>query len=196
MNKVKDPLSMSAFMQAYGGLLDKGSEAADFIRMAWVETPLGPMLGGADASALRFLEFAQRRSIDAQIASLRLTSRLPIVIGDCDLLERLRIELKDYFSGRLKEFSLPIKAPGTDFQSKVWAALLQIPYGQTRSYGELAEAIGSPGASRALGAANGVNRIALVIPCHRVINADGNLGGYAAGLDRKRALLDLESAHR
>ncbi|GAB1455159.1 hypothetical protein MASR2M48_04660 [Spirochaetota bacterium] len=91
-------------------------------------------------------EIAQRRSIDAQIASLRLTSRLPIVIGDWSLLERLRIELKDT-SLEGSKFSLPIKAHGTDFQSKVWAALLQIPYGQTRSYGELAEAAGLTWAS-------------------------------------------------
>lgn len=196
MNKMTEKLSMSSFMEAYGGLLDKHSEANDFIRMAWLDTPMGPILAGADSTALRFLEFAQRRSIDAQIASLRLTSRLSLVMGECAVLEHLRIELSDYFSGRLKDFSLPVKAPGTDFQTRVWSALREIPYGKTWSYGELATSIGSPGASRAVGAANGVNRIALVIPCHRVINADGKLGGYAAGLERKRALLNLEAAHR
>lgn len=189
-------MSMNAFMQTYGGLLDMHPEGSDFVRMAWIETAMGPVLAGADSSAIRFLEFAERRSIDAQIAALRRTSHLSLVIGECEALARLRMELDDYFAGRLKSFSVAVNAPGTDFQTAVWSALLDIPYGQTRSYGELAGLIGSPGAARALGAANGVNRIALLIPCHRVINADGSLGGYAAGLDRKRALLELEAANR
>ena len=102
-------------------------------------------------------------------------------------------QLMAYFSGELTSFDLPLAPEGTPFQRRVWAALQTIPYGQTRSYGELARQIGSESASRAVGLANGKNPIALVIPCHRVIGADGSLTGYGGGLDRKRFLLDLEA---
>ncbi|MBO0838982.1 MAG: methylated-DNA--[protein]-cysteine S-methyltransferase, partial [Actinobacteria bacterium] len=102
-------------------------------------------------------------------------------------------QLDAYFAGELTEFSLPLAPAGTQFQRQVWAALQQIPYGQTWSYGQLAEKIGNPAAVRAVGLANGRNPIAVVIPCHRVIGADGSLTGYGGGLDRKRFLLDLEA---
>jgi methylated-DNA-[protein]-cysteine S-methyltransferase len=102
-------------------------------------------------------------------------------------------QLSAYFAGQLTEFDLPLAPSGTQFQQRVWAALQQIPYGRTWSYGELARQIGSPAASRAVGLANGKNPIALVIPCHRVIGSDGSLTGYGGGLDRKRFLLDLET---
>lgn len=101
-------------------------------------------------------------------------------------------QLSAYFAGELTEFDLPLAPRGTTFQLRVWNALLEIPYGQTASYGELATAIGRPGASRAVGAANGRNPIAVIVPCHRVIGADGSLTGYAGGVERKRALLELE----
>jgi methylated-DNA-[protein]-cysteine S-methyltransferase len=102
-------------------------------------------------------------------------------------------QLRAYFDGRLTQFDLPLAPRGTQFQLRVWEALRAIPYGETASYRELAEAIGRPGASRAVGAANGRNPIAVIVPCHRVIGADGTLTGYAGGLDRKRILLELES---
>lgn len=101
-------------------------------------------------------------------------------------------QLADYFSGRRTDFDLPLALAGTEFQRKVWAGLLAIPYGQTVSYGELARRIGSPAASRAVGLANGKNPVAIVVPCHRVIGADGSMTGYGGGLDRKRFLLTLE----
>jgi methylated-DNA-[protein]-cysteine S-methyltransferase len=105
-------------------------------------------------------------------------------------------QLEAYFAGERTEFDLPLRLDGTDFQRTVWAGLLEIPYGETISYGELASRIGKPNASRAVGLANGRNPVAIIVPCHRVIGAGGSLTGYGGGLDRKRTLLDLERAHR
>ncbi len=102
-------------------------------------------------------------------------------------------QLEAYFEGSLRRFDLPLDAGGTEFQRRVWDALLEIPYGETRTYAQMAESIGSPKAIRAVGAANGANPIAIVIPCHRVIRTGGGLGGYGGGLDRKKLLLDLEA---
>jgi methylated-DNA-[protein]-cysteine S-methyltransferase len=105
-------------------------------------------------------------------------------------------QLEAYFAGERREFDLELDLVGTSFQRQVWEALLTIPYGETRSYGQVAEQIGSPGASRAVGLANGHNPIGIIVPCHRVIGANGNLTGYGGGLDRKRALLALERSRR
>ena len=102
-------------------------------------------------------------------------------------------QLDDYFAGALTRFDLPLAPAGSEFQQRVWAALQEIPYGQTESYGELAERIGSPGGARAVGLANGKNPIGIIIPCHRVVGADGSLTGYGGGLDRKKQLLELET---
>ncbi|MBN2874730.1 MAG: methylated-DNA--[protein]-cysteine S-methyltransferase [Spirochaetales bacterium] len=150
------------------------------------------MVAGADSNALRFLDFSDRRAIEAQIATLRRTSRLPIAPGDNSLLQETSRQLSRYFGGALRTFTIPFALPGSPFQERVWKALLSIPYGETRSYGDIAKTIGSPGASRAVGAANSVNRIAIIVPCHRVVNADGSPGGYGGGLERKQALLDME----
>ena len=101
-------------------------------------------------------------------------------------------QLEAYFGGERREFDLELEPVGTNFQRRVWEALLTIPYGETRSYGQIAEKIGSPGASRGVGLANGHNPIGIIIPCHRVIGANGSLTGYGGGVDRKRALLELE----
>ena len=115
-----------------------------------------------------------------------------MVPGDSDVLRELRRELQEYFDGRRTEFSVPLALRGTPFEQTVWSELLRIPAGETRSYQETARAIQSPKASRAVGRANGLNRIAILIPCHRVVNQNGELGGYGGGLWRKRILLDLE----
>jgi methylated-DNA-[protein]-cysteine S-methyltransferase len=101
-------------------------------------------------------------------------------------------QLDAYFAGDLREFDLELDMIGTDFQRRVWTALLTIPYGETRTYGEIAQQIGSTGASRAVGLANGHNPVGIIVPCHRVIGANGSLTGYGGGLDRKRQLLDME----
>jgi len=187
--------SFRSFLKAYGGLFDEKPDSGQFIRIAWLETPLGPMLAGADSEALRFLDFSDGKAIEAQIASLRRTSGYPIARGDCTVLERLRMELDAYFAGKLRSFSVPVASPGTPFQALVWRALSEIPYGETRSYSELAVELGlGPGAGRAVGHANGLNRLAVLVPCHRVIAADGGLGGYGGGLWRKLRLLERENA--
>lgn len=104
-------------------------------------------------------------------------------------------QLKEYFEGRRKTFDLPLNPKGTDFQKKVWQALCEIPYGETRTYKQIAEQCGNPKASRAVGMANNKNPIGIVIPCHRVIGANGALTGYAGGLDKKQKLLNLEKKH-
>jgi len=186
--------SFKDFVDAYAGLFDARPAGGDYVRMAWIVSPYGPLLAGADSSSLRFLDFADRAGIDAHIASLRISCRLPLVPGENALIDRLRDELASYFSGALREFSLPVASAGTPFQELVWRELRGIPYGGTLSYGELARRIGSPGASRAVGAANGSNRVLILVPCHRVVNANGTPGGYSGGSERKRSLLELERA--
>jgi methylated-DNA-[protein]-cysteine S-methyltransferase len=112
---------------------------------------------------------------------------------DDTLFNEATDQLRDYFAGELKEFTLELRLAGTTFQRGVWEQLRKIPYGEIRSYGELAEALGNPGASRAVGLANGKNPIGIIVPCHRVVGANGSLTGYGGGLDRKKRLLDFES---
>jgi methylated-DNA-[protein]-cysteine S-methyltransferase len=112
--------------------------------------------------------------------------------GACPVLEQAIAELEEYFAGKRRKFDVPLKPKGTEFQQRVWTQLQGIPYGQTISYRELATRVGDPKAVRAVGMANGRNPIGLIIPCHRVIGADGSLVGYSGGLDRKKALLALE----
>ena len=180
-----------AFLNRFGKPPGK-MRSEDFIRIAWIETPLGPMVAGASAKRVCFLEFTDRRMLEAQFDALSRRFSLPIGPGENEVIERLRGELERYFSGKLKRFSVPLEYPGTEFQALVWKALLGIPYGETRSYEDVARSIDNPAAVRAVGHANGLNRIAIIIPCHRVVNKSGELGGYGGGLWRKRRLLDLE----
>jgi len=112
---------------------------------------------------------------------------------DADYNHKAVAELNEYFTGNLRQFSVPLDLRGTDFQLRVWKLLQEIPYGETRSYGQIASALGRPAASRAVGRANGANPVAVIVPCHRVIGANGKLVGYGGGLDKKQALLDLEA---
>ncbi len=143
------------------------------------QSPLAPMVIIADDEALLSLEFGSTEARD----------RNPII-------DRVRIQLDEYWEGRRTEFSVPLNAVGTPFQMSVWQALLTIPYGETRSYGRIAAQIGNPKASRAVGMANNRNPISIIIPCHRVIGSDGRLVGYGGGLDKKEWLLAFEAAHR
>jgi AraC family transcriptional regulator of adaptative response/methylated-DNA-[protein]-cysteine methyltransferase len=164
------------------------------IRLSWVQTPMGPMVAGAVDAGICLLEFTERRMLETQFDILRRRFHLPMVPGESAHLEQLRTELGEYFDGTRREFTVPLDFPGTAFEREVWTLLLGIPYGETRSYEELARAVGRPGASRAVGTANGRNRIAILIPCHRVVNKNGELGGYGGGLWRKRLLLELEKS--
>lgn len=180
-----------AFAQAFG--LPPGQAAAGAcLHSCLFQTPLGPMVAAATDTAVCFLEFADRRMFREQVRILARRFALPLVPGENGLLRRLKGELEAYFEGRLQRFSVPLEEPGTPFQERVWAELQRIPYGETLSYDQLAARAGSPGAQRAAGTANGMNRLAIVVPCHRVVGKDGQLAGYGGGLWRKRLLLDLE----
>lgn len=155
-------------------------------------SPLGRMAALATAEGICLLEFTLRRT-EIDLAGLRkYWGEFEIVDEMNDHLQLLEKELKEYFQGTLKEFTVPLVYPGTDFQVKVWDALRDIPFGTTRSYRQQSLMLRNPGAIRAVGSANGANRIAILIPCHRVIGEDGSLTGYAGGLHRKKWLLDHE----
>jgi AraC family transcriptional regulator, regulatory protein of adaptative response / methylated-DNA-[protein]-cysteine methyltransferase len=180
-----------AFVRTFGAPPGKSQETGR-LDVAWIESPLGPLVAGATEEGICLLEFTDRRMLEAQFRTLRRLFKRAVVPGSNAHLRKLQEELTAYFSGTLKRFTVPLVYPGTAFQRRIWEELLAIPYGRTRSYEEMAAAAGSPGASRAAGTANGMNRIAILIPCHRVVNKDGKLGGYGGGLWRKQRLLDLE----
>ena len=184
----------AAYRRRFGGA-PGASAATDCVRLAWVESPVGPLLAGATEKGVALLEFTDRRALESQLETLERRLGRPLVPGDSPLLDRLRAELAEYFAGARQRFELPLDLAGSPFEMEVWRGLLEIPYGETRSYEALAEKVGRPGAQRAVGTANGHNRIAIVVPCHRVVNKDGRLGGYGGGLWRKHYLLDLEQRH-
>jgi AraC family transcriptional regulator of adaptative response/methylated-DNA-[protein]-cysteine methyltransferase len=184
-----------AFQKAFGQPPGRTAET-NYIRLAWVDTPLGPMIAGANDVGVCLLEFTDRRMLEEQLAILRRRFKAPLVPAEHAHLTTLRRELDEYFAGRRHTFGVPVDAPGTPFEERVWEALRHIPYGETRSYEDIARTVASPAAVRAVGRANGMNRVAIVIPCHRVLNKNGELGGYGGGLWRKRRLLDIEEAGR
>ena len=164
------------------------------LAMRTIETPLGPMRLVASGEGVVLCEFDDRRALPEEMREIEDEFGLPPREGRSEFTDQLEGELAAYFRGELKEFRTRLAPFGTPFEHSVWNQLLKIPYGETRSYGDIARAVGDPGASRAVGRANGRNRIAILIPCHRVIAADGSLHGYGGGLDRKRTLLELEGA--
>ncbi|MGL5814057.1 MAG: methylated-DNA--[protein]-cysteine S-methyltransferase [Aeromonas sp.] len=153
------------------------------IRYDFLDTAHGPLLVAIDETGLRYVDF---------VDGLRPLPTRPEWRQDKDALAPYLTEFRAYFAGELQRFTLPLAAQGTAFQRAVWQALCDIPYGETRSYGEIATAIGKPSASRAVGAANGRNPLSIIVPCHRVIGQNGSLTGYAGGLPIKQALLRLE----
>ncbi len=187
--------SQSGFRNAFSRTFGEppgGHRNGEAVLLAFLRSPLGPLVAGATSEGICLLEFSDRRMLETELASLKKLFAAPVLPGVNQHLERLRVELGDYFAGTARAFSVPLVVPGTPFQRRVWQHLLAIPYGQTRSYEQVASAIGAPKAVRAVGHANGLNRIAIVIPCHRVLNKSGRLGGYGGGLRRKQFLLDLE----
>lgn len=157
-----------------------------------LESPIGALVAGATSKGLSFLEFKDRWDLDRTRDRMRKQYKLDMVGGTNGFLDQLESELERYFSGELQEFSIPLDLKGTPFQLAVWEQLRNIPYGKTKSYGEIAELVESPLAVRAVGRANGANPLAIVVPCHRIIQSDGKLGGYGGGLWRKKRLLTLE----
>lgn len=158
----------------------------------WYESPVGPLIARATQTAICGLSFCAADRLEQQLQTLRQQYAPTLHEGSNPLLDTLRAELVEYFAGQRRVFTVPLRAAGTPFQERVWAALCEIPCGDTWSYLQLAVRIGDALATRAVGYANGANPIAILIPCHRVINADGGDGGYGGGLWRKRILLDLE----
>ena len=159
------------------------------------KTEQGPMLVCATKKGVCLLEFTDRKNLQNEFQDLCKRLAAEIVSGSNSHSDLAKKEVQLYLSGDLQNFSVELDTPGTDFQQRVWQTLRQIPYGKTWSYAEQAEKMMSPRAVRAVAAANGMNRIALMIPCHRVIGSDGSLTGYAAGLPRKKWLLEMEKAH-
>jgi len=162
------------------------------IKTTKIATPLGEMIAAATEEGICLLEFSDDKIVTDELRELKELLGTDIKEGRRRHLRHLKKQLKEYFAGKRKTFNLPLLTPGTDFQKAVWNELLKIPYGETVSYHQQAEAINKPGAVRAVGSANGTNRIAIIIPCHRVIGADGKLVGYGGGLERKQWLLDHE----
>ena len=158
-----------------------------------IETPLGPMLAGATDDGVCLAEFADRRMLPAQLDTLRRRFHRPIVAGSHPYLDLLSTQLAEYFAGARRAFDLPLIAPGSAFQQRTWAELRALDAGATVSYEELAERVGRPRAQRAVGTANGANRIAVVIPCHRVVRKSGETGNYGGGRWRKEWLLAHEA---
>ncbi len=184
-----------AFRKTFGEAPRQASDAR-CVWLDWIDTPLGTMVAGTADTGVCLLEFTDGRPVDAQLAALRRRVTAPVLPAPHPHLTSLARELAEYFAGTRRAFETPVDAPGTAFEDCVWAELRRIPYGETRSYADIARAVGRPAGMRAVGLANGRNRVAIVIPCHRVVNKNGELGGYGGGLWRKRRLLHLEQTGR
>jgi len=160
-----------------------------------IETPLGAMLAIADDEGLRLLEFVDRRAMERELSILRKSLGTNVVPGEHRHLDAVRSQLADYFSGKNLEFDVPLAPVGSPFQLRAWELLRSIPTGETRSYSWMAKQLGDVEMRRAVGRANGENMMCIIIPCHRVIRADGSLCGYGGGLWRKKWLLDHEQRY-
>ena len=203
-----EKVSETAFESGYGslsGFTDSFKKMAEFspstsqrnqlVQTKRILTPLGSMLAGATDDGICLLEFIDRRMLETEITRLSKRLNAKFVPGSSKHLENLNEQLDEYFAGKRREFSIPLVLLGTPFQKKAWSALQTIPYGNTRSYQQQAQFIGAPKAVRAVAKANGDNSIAILVPCHRVVGANGKLTGYGGGLWRKQFLLKHESAN-
>ena len=187
--------SLSGFNDSFKSIFgNSASQTKDkaIINIVRFTSPLGPMFACASSKGICLLDFTDRKILEEEFKDL--CKRLDAVIlpGTNKYLDIVQKQLEEYFAGTRKNFSVPLHYPSTDFRESVWAGLQNIPYGQTRSYKQQAQALGNPKAVRAVAAANGQNRVNILIPCHRVIGADGSLTGYGGGLHRKKWLLEHE----
>ena len=163
------------------------------INVTEMDSVVGRLLLGVQDDAICFLEFLAEERRGQQLASLSQTFAADITPGENAVMVAARQQLTEYFAGTRRQFDLQLGWMGTQFQIRVWQALTEIPYGKTCAYGDIARRIGQPQAMRAVGAANGRNHIPIIVPCHRVVNSDGSLGGFSSGLWRKQKLLELEA---
>jgi AraC family transcriptional regulator of adaptative response/methylated-DNA-[protein]-cysteine methyltransferase len=188
--------SLSGFNEAFRSVLGTNPKTAvgsTVVHVARITTTLGPMIAAATDAALCLLEFADRRMLELQVRRVGRHFGAIFLPTSNRILDQLGSELDEYFAKSRRQFDVPLDIPGSAFQRSVWAHLREIPYGSTRSYQEVATSIGAPKSVRAVARANGDNRVAIIIPCHRVIGSDGSLTGYGGGLWRKQRLLELES---
>lgn len=190
--------SASAFRTAFAkmvGIKPSAFSEGALLRADWFQTDLGPMIAVADNTHLHLLEFADRKALPTELARLQKAAG-GIGLGCTEPLEQAKAELQAYFAGTSASFQTPLALHGTPFTKSVWHALTKIPTGQIQTYAGLAERMNRPTATRAVARANGANQIAIMIPCHRIIGADGSLTGYGGGLWRKQKLIDLERQYR
>ena len=187
--------SLSGFSEAFKkqtGFAPGESPKRHVVNLTRLTTPLGPMVAGVHDGALVLLEFADRPMLETQLKRIHRRYSARLLSGGDPLFVTVQRELDEYFEGDRREFTVPLDLAGTPFQEAVWSVLRNIPYGETRSYADQALALGKPKAVRAVARANGDNRIAIIIPCHRVIGKDGAMVGYGGGVWRKQYLLELE----
>jgi AraC family transcriptional regulator of adaptative response/methylated-DNA-[protein]-cysteine methyltransferase len=187
--------SLSGFAHSFRkatGLNPEEGARNEVISITRITTPIGPMLAGCTDRGICLLEFADRKMLETEIAQLKKYFNASALPGDHLLFEALNRELQEYFEGKRTSFSVPLDTPGTAFQLAVWQALMTIPFGTTRSYKDQALSIGRPLSVRAVGHANGCNRVSILIPCHRVVGENGHLTGYGGGIWRKKWLLEHE----
>lgn len=187
--------SGSGFREAFNKTIGVPPSRTDAraLSATWLDGPLGPMLAVADDAELVLLEFVDGRGLETELRRLR--ENYAIVPGRTEPIDSVERELREYFSGARDRFETPLALHGTPFQRSVWEQLRLLAPGETMSYTGLASAVGRPSAVRAVAQANGANQLAIVVPCHRVINASGELGGYAGGIPRKQWLLEHERRH-
>ncbi len=190
--------SLSGFADAYRSIIGDNPSGAKYSRVINIHrftTPLGPMIACASEEGIYLVEFTDRKALEPELLDLRKKLKANIIHGYNKYFPVLEEQMNEYFKGRRKSFDLPLITPGTLFQNKVWKKLQSIPYGNTCSYKHIASETGNINSVRAVARANGSNRIAIIIPCHRVIGESGNLTGYSGGLSRKKWLIDFEKNH-
>lgn len=189
--------SLSGFNDSFKnvfGVSPKNSKMQKIVDLKRIETPLGTMIACANENGICMLEFSDRKALPTELKEISKHFDANIVQGENPHFKTLEKELEEYFEGKLKDFTVPLAPVGTDFQKKVWKILRTIPYGTTRTYQQQADILGNPKAVRAVANANGLNKISIIIPCHRVIGSNGTLTGYGGGIWRKQKLLELEKA--
>ncbi|SFI60488.1 AraC family transcriptional regulator, regulatory protein of adaptative response / methylated-DNA-[protein]-cysteine methyltransferase [Kaistella treverensis] len=189
--------SLSGFNESFKtifGVSPKNSKTQRIIDLKRLETPLGTMYAAAVEDGICMLEFTDRKMLETEFKHLAKSLNATIIQGENSHFEILEKELTEYFSGERKEFTVPLSPVGTNFQKEVWQVLRKIPYGETWSYRKQSDVLGDPKKVRAVANANGMNKISILIPCHRVIGSNGTLTGYGGGIWRKQKLLELERA--
>jgi AraC family transcriptional regulator of adaptative response/methylated-DNA-[protein]-cysteine methyltransferase len=157
--------------------------------------PMGPMLTVASDKALYLLKFIEKQDLEYELNQLKNKTQVTIVPGRTQVIDSIEHELQLYFAGSLKKFTIPLHIIGTPFQQTVWQTLINVPYGSTMSYAQEAKILGKPSAYRAVANANGANNFVIIIPCHRIIQSNGIIGGYGGGINRKQWLLEHEKKY-